>query len=233
VKDWTTIEHAAQCAKNEREKRKAYSGISRIMEKALPSELEKIIEATKDGFIRKQAEVELWWRAFDKKPKNLLEFIQTSNDKDKIGNAIIELGNLKSRDAVNILIDLLDDTDLREAAAMALRQMPTQKSFRPLVRSIKKQPEGVECLLYTLQVIDCSGAAEFLIDLFISNPDAPVVRDDIYVCFAEGAVKKISKTTKKKCCQKLISAIQQSNDEQNKEDLEQFYKVVNDVKTSS
>ena len=233
MRDWRCLEQASQSAKTERDKRKAQRRIINYLEKVSFPELEEIVGAAKEKFLRRHAEVEFWWRKFDKKPENLLEFIRTSNDKDKIIEVIIELGNLKCMDAVSMLIGFLDDIELRNSAASALREMPTQKSFKPLIQSIKQEPEGIECLLYALQVIDCSGAAEFLIDLFILNPDAPVVRDDIYVCFAEGAVKKISKTTKKKCCQKLISAIQQSNDEQNKEDLEQFYKVVNDVKTSS
>jgi hypothetical protein len=227
------LEIEAKNAKTNRNKRKFHFATINYLNKASLSELEDIFRKTKDKFTKEHVEVELWWRKFDKQPENLLDFIQTSKNKNKMISAIIEIGNLKYKNAVSILIDFLEDVDLRDSAAMALRQMPTQKSFRPLIQSIRQEPEGIECLLYALQVIDCSKASEFLVDLFTSKPDAPVVRDDIYVCFAEGAVKKISKTTKKKCCQKLISAIQQSNDKHNKEDLEQFYKVVNAVKTSS
>jgi HEAT repeat protein len=229
MKDWKSLEHAAQCAKTEREKRKAQFAIIKLLEKVSLPELKEIVGTAKDEFIKEQAEVELWWRKFDKNPKNLLNFIRTSNDKNKIGNAIIELGNLKCRDAVSTLIGFLDDIDLRDPAASALRKMPTQEAFRPLVQSIKRYPNGAECLLYALQVLDCSDAAELLVDLFILKPDAPAVRDAIFVCFAKKAVKRIPKQVKDACRSKIMSAMKESQDQSNTKELRQFYEVLSQV----
>ena len=227
--DWKSLEHNIRCAKGEKEKRKAHIAIRKYVEKAQPFELREIIKATENAFIRRQVEIELWWREFDKKPENLLELIQTSNDKNKIVNAVIELGNLKCRDAISMLISFLDDIDLRDSAAMALRQMPTQEAFEPLIKSIKQYDDGVECLLYALQVLDCSDAAELLVDLFISKPNALAIRDDIYVCFKEKAVKRISKQIKDSCCTKILMAIKESRDRSNTKELSQLFEVLNQI----
>jgi hypothetical protein len=230
MKDWKSLEQVAQCAKTGRDKRKAHFAIIKLLEKVSLPELKEIVGVAKDEFIKKQAEVEFWWREFDKKPANLLELIQTSDDKDKIGNAIIELGNLKCKEAVNTLIGFLDDVELRNPAASALRKMPTQEAFEPLVQSIKKHPDGAECLLYALEVLDCSDAAELLVDLFISKPDAIVVRDDIYGCFESKAVKLIPKDIKNSCCSKLREAIENASSKVDAKELGQLLELVVQVK---
>ena len=229
MKDWKALEHAARCAKSEKEKRKAHFAIVKYLEKALIPELREIVKATENELIKKHAEIELWWREFDKKPENLLKLIQTSNDKEKLGLAITELGNLKCRDAVSTLIGFLEDIDLRDPAALALRKMPTQEACEPLIQAIKRYPDGAECLLYALQVLDCSEAAELLVELFISKPNAIVVRDDIFVCFAGKSVKSIPKQVKDACCSKVLKAIKESQDQSNTKELRQFYEVLSQV----
>jgi len=229
MKDWKSLEHSARCAKGEKEKRKVYFAIRKYLENALISELKEIVKATEDEFIKKQAEIELWWREFDKKPEKLLKLIQTSNDKEKIGMAVTEIGNLKCRDAVSTLIGFLEDIDLRDPAALALRKMPTQEACEPLIQAIKRYPDGAECLLYALQVLDCSEAAELLVELFISKPNAIVVRDDIFVCFAEKAVKRIPKQVKDACFSKVLKAIEEAKDQSDTKELRQFYEVLSQV----
>jgi hypothetical protein len=229
VKDWKELEQAVKYAKDEKAKRRACFAIVTQLEKAPIPELEKIIQSAKDEFIRNRAEIELWWQEFDKKPKNLMKLIQTSNEKEKIQKAVDKLGDLKYWDAVGTLIGFLEDIDLRDSAASALRKMPTQESFEPLVQSIKQHPDGAECLLYALQVLDCSDAAELLVDLFISKPSALIVRYDIYVCFAEKAVKCIPKQIKDRCCSKLLKAIEKSQDLTDTKELEQLYNSVNQI----
>ena len=218
-----------QCAKDEKHKRRAFIAIRKYLEKALVAELKNIIETTEDKLVKKHAEIQLWWQEFDKEPKNLLELIKTSNNKEKINIAIEELGNLKYRDTVSTLICFLGDIELRDSAALALRKMPTQEAFEPLVQSIKQDPGGAECLLYALQVLDCSDAAELLVDLFVSAPNAPVVRDDIYVCFAEKAVKRIPREVKEACCSRLLRATEEPQSPNDTKELEQLYNLVNQI----
>lgn len=230
MKDWKSLEQATRCAKTESDKWKAHFAIIRLLEKVPLPELKEIVGAAEDDFFKEQAQVELWWRQFDKKPDNLLELIRTSNDKNKIRNAIIELGNLKWRDALSTIIGFLDDIALRDAAAMALREMPTQEAFEPLIRSIRRYPsEGPQCLLYALEVLDSSDAGELLVDLFISAPDAIVVRDDIYRCFETKAVKLIPIDIKNSCCSKLRKAIENASSKDDAKELRQLLELVDQV----
>jgi hypothetical protein len=232
MKDWKSLEQDARCAKAERDKRRVHFRIIQLLERVSLEELKQIVGAAEDEFLKEQAEVELWWRHFDKKPKNLINLIRTSKNTKKIRNAIIELGNLACRDAISTVIGFLDNIDLRDAAAMALRKMPTQEAFEPLIQSIRRYPhEGPECLLYALEVLDCSDAAELLVDLFIPEPDAIVVRDDIYRCFESKAVKLIPKDIKTSCCSKLRKAIENASSKDDDRELRQLLELVDQVKT--
>jgi len=225
--NWKTLLNSMQRVKDKKHKRRAFIAVRKYLEKASVQELKGIIETTGDKFVRKHAKIQIWWREFDKEPKNLLELIKTSDNKEKINIAIEELGNLKYRDAINTLIGFLGDTELRDSSALALRKMPTQEAFEPLVQSIKQNSDGAECLLYALQVLDCSEAAELLVDLFIPAPNAPAVRDDIYVCFSEGAVKRIPKEVKETCCSKLLRATETPQSPTDTKELKQLYDLVN------
>lgn len=229
MKTWAKLLHFAQFAKDKKEKRKAGTAIRKYLENASMPELKEIIQTTEDEFIVKHAETQLWWREFDKKPENLLYLIKISNNKEKVNIAVEELGNLKYWDAVSTLIGFLGEIDLRDSTALALRKMPTQEAVDPLVQSIKQYPDGAECLLYALQVLDCSNAAKLLVDLFIAKPKAPAVRDDIYVCFAEKAVKCIPKQIKDVCCSRLLKAIENNQDQTDTKEIKQLYNLVNQI----
>ena len=229
MEDWVTLEEAEKNAKSEKEKRKVFRTILKKTEKASIAELDETLNSTNSKLIEKQIKLELWWRSFSKDPEKLLEFIETATDKDKISRAIIELGEIKHRNATNTIIKFLDDMDLRDSAALALREMPTQEAFKPLIQSIKKNPDGSECLLYALELLDCSDAAELLVDLFILKPNAPVVRYDIYVCFSEGAVKRIPKEVKEVCCSKLLGATEEPRSPNDTKELKQLYDLVNQI----
>lgn len=230
--NWKSFHYSLQHASDEKGKRLALANIRRLLERASSAELKEIQSEAEDEFIRQHAELELWWRDVEKEPDSLLKSIQTSDDKKRVEKAITELGNIKYPDAVDIIAGYLNDIDLRDSAALALRQMPSQKVFIPLLHAIKQHPDGAECLLYALQVLDCSDAAEYLVELFISKPNALVVRDDIYVCFFDKAVKQISKKTKEICCAKLLKAIECSPSEDDIEELKKLYAVVLQIEES-
>jgi hypothetical protein len=229
MEDWVTIENAEKTAKSEMEKRKVFRAILRKAEKDSPLELEEALRNTSSKLITEQVKLELWWRGFPKDPEKLLEFIKTAKDKDKIERVITELGEIKHKGATNTIINYLDDIDLRDAAALFLRDMPTQEAFVPLVEGIKKHPDGSECLLYALEVIDCSDAAELLVDLYISMPNAILAREDICTCFEQKAVKKIPENVKNSCCQKLHKAIENTTNKDDAEDMNRLLELVMEV----
>lgn len=229
MKQWETLQYLLQSAKEAKEKKQLRMAVQKFIEEASVAELKEISGVAGDEFLRQQAEIELWWKDFEKTPGNLLDVIRDSHNENKIGKAIIKLGNMKCWDSVDVLITFLTVNRLRDSAALALREMPTQKTLKPIVEAIQRNPDGAECLLYALQVLDCSDAAEFLVELFISKPKALVVRDDIYTCFSKKAVRKVTRPTKVACCSKLAKAIEKSEDQNDIKELKQLYDALLEI----
>jgi hypothetical protein len=226
MEDWVMLEESESNAKNEKDKRRLFSALSKKIGKASIQELEDILDNTNSKLVKEQVKLELWWRSFCKDPENLHKFVKTATDEDQISRAIAELGEVKYRKAISTIIKFLDHVNLRDSAALALREMPTQDALVPLINSIKNNPDGSECLLYSLEVLDCSDIVEFLVDFYISRPKAILVREDICSCFSGNAIKKIQVNKKNTCCDKLSDAIKNADDRENVECLNRLLSII-------
>ena len=212
-------------SRDEHEKWKARICLERVFAKKTILELKCIVKSFSNEIIKRQAKFEIWRRKLDRTVENLLKIIHHCDDEYKIGEAITELGRQKFSDATDIFIDLLKSKSsvIRTCAALALLNNPTQKAFRPLLMAIKKHKENCAAFVHALEVLDCHTTAEFLVDLFISKPDAPMVRINIIDCFEGNAISGISSKIGKRIKSKISKAIQKSNDDTDKYELRRFY----------
>jgi hypothetical protein len=210
---------------DEHEKWKARIRLERVLAKKTIPELKCIVKTFSNEIIKRRAEFEIWRRKLDRTVENLLKIIHHCDDEDKIGEATKELGRQKFSDAIDLFIDLLKSKSsvIRTCAALALLDNPNQKAFRPLLRAIKKHKENCAVFVHALEVLDCNTAAEFLVDLFISKPDAPMVRINIIDCFESGAISRIPAKIGKKIKAKIFKAIRKSKDDTDKYELRRFY----------
>jgi len=71
-------------------------------------------------------------------------------------------------------------------------------------------------------VLDCTDAIELLVDLFISEDNAPLLRISVLECIRCDAVRHISTETLRKCICKIESAIQKTGDSDNLGELEEL-----------
>jgi len=126
------------------------------------------------------------------------------------------------------LIGLLkcENKSIRNAAALALENIPTQIALEPLIEAIKKDPDNCQMLTAPLSVIDCTVAVEFLVELFIKKTDAPIARLHILACFKSGAIKKITPEVAKKIKIKLTNAFDKYKEDR---DIKALYELIKRV----
>lgn len=217
-------------SKDLKERRRATMSLSRLLEKETCPALRIRIQNSTDEVELKEAKFQLWRKELDRSLESLLDIIHNCDDEDKVDEAILAIGDQGYKEAIDTLVDLLGTTSnshIRDAIALSLREMPDQKkTYKPLIRAIRENPDDCETLIYALQVFDCSEAAEFLVDLFIAKPNAPVARISILGCFEEGAISKIRNEVKETCCVKIQNAIKSTGDENNAEELKELLKWV-------
>ncbi|OHB56110.1 MAG: hypothetical protein A2Y07_01165 [Planctomycetes bacterium GWF2_50_10] len=211
-------------SKDEHKKQISCVRLERILEKKTISELNQIIKSINNNVIIHRAKFEIWRKKLDRTPANLLNIIHYDDDDDRICEAITELGQ-QTRDTVDLFIKLLKDkrSFVRTHAALALLDNPTQKALKPLITAIKKNKNNCAVCVHALEVLDCTVAAEFLIDLFISKPNAPMVRLNIIECFEGDAIRSIPAEIGKKIKTTIFKAIQKSKDETDKYEIRRFY----------
>lgn len=188
----------------------------------------RLKKSSRNKVINRSAQLEIWWRKLDRTPKSLLKIINHCNDEDKISEAVIELGKQKYKGAIDLFINLLKNksSSVRTSAAIALNENPVQKAFLPLIRAIKKHKEHCSAFVFALEKLNCTEATEFLVDLFIAKPNAPIVRINIIECFEVGAVTTISSKIGRKIKTKISNAIRESKNKEDKYELRKFYKKV-------
>ncbi len=216
-------------SKDEKEKRKAKMYLYHLMEQLPYEKLQQCILQSSDDFEKKIAEWHLWRRSLDKSFDNLLRIIRESGDEDKVREAAIILGEEGYTEAVDILIDLLRTSDspyIRDGAALGLRELKDPRAFIPLIDQIKKYPEDCETFVYALEVFDCTSEVELLVDLFVSQPQAILLRLNIIECFKTGPVKKINSELVRLCCQKIEQAMLKSDSPSNTGQLEDLCAVI-------
>jgi len=210
---------------SDRKKAKAKIALKVMLREESMPELRRIIKSSSNEIIKDQAEFEIWRRKLDRTPENLIKLICQCDDEDKVGEALTELGSQKFTDAIDLFIYSLKSKSsvVRIQAALALLDNPTQKALRPLLTAIKKHKENCAVFIHALEVLDCHAATEFLVDLFISKPDAPMVRINIIECFEGNAITKISTAMGNRIKLKISKAIRKSKDDTDKYELHRFY----------
>jgi len=111
---------------------------------------------------------------------------------------------------------------IREGAAIGLRKLKDQHVFVPLIAQIKRAPELAEVLVYALGVLDCASEAEFLVELYVSQPHAPLLRMNLMDCFPPQTVRRIPDHNRKICLGKLNAGIQKAPNDEEAEELYRF-----------
>lgn len=83
-----------------------------------------------------------------------------SDDWDTCLSAVDRLAQIDSTESTNILLDMLKsgDSQIRNLAAVAMRESKNQKYFGPLIKRINELgPSGqIGTLVYALELLDCS-----------------------------------------------------------------------------
>jgi len=212
-------------SKSDFQKRIVIVRLKRILTKKSIPELISLRKTFDNEEIVKYVEFEIWRRALDHKPENLLKIIRESDNNEMVCEAIKELGKQKKVEMVDLFIEFLENRSqsIRRAAALALLENPNQKAFQPLIDTIKKHKDSCAELVDALAVLDCHNEIEFLVDLFISKSTAPMVRICIIECFEGNSIKSISSETGKKIKKRIFDAIHKSKDEIDQYELQRFY----------
>jgi HEAT repeat protein len=118
----------------------------------------------------------------EESPTLLLETLRTSKSIDDVRHAAIRLGDEGVGEAFGPLVELLggEHPVLRDAAALALRDLRDQRALQPLTQAIQREPHRCSTYIYALQPLDCRPIVEFLVDLYIQA--APATRSSISGC---------------------------------------------------
>jgi hypothetical protein len=83
-----------------------------------------------------------------------------SDDWEICRSAVVRLAEINSEESTTILLDMLksDDAEIRNLAAVAMRDTRNQKYLTPLIKRINDLgPKGkIGTLVYALEFLDCS-----------------------------------------------------------------------------
>lgn len=115
-------------------------------------------------------------------PESLLHTLRTSTDTEEVRHAAIRLGDEQVIEALDDLVAMLRHPQLvlRDAAALALRDLRDQRALHPLADAVRAEPGRCGTFLYALQTLDCRPIVEFLVELFIDS--GPSVRTSVSGC---------------------------------------------------
>jgi hypothetical protein len=88
-----------------------------------------------------------------------------SSDRELVKSSADKLGEIGGDEITDFLISLLelDDSGIRDRAALALEQIGDNKAVEPLLKSIFKNPNYNGTLVFALESLDCS---KHLTDIF-------------------------------------------------------------------
>lgn len=130
-------------------------------------------------------------------PKNSLEDIRKRGKAHGVGSVTLLLKN--------------KDAQIRNAAALILREMRNDKAVEPLMKAIKNSRDrnNIGTLVYALEVLDCSKWLLALIDLVlhgnyeVQNHALAIIAKQSFkagpkdICKARGMIRKYSKLPNK------------------------------------
>jgi HEAT repeat protein len=155
----------------------------------------------------------------EESPTLLLETLRTSTNIDDVRHAAIRLGDEGVREAFAPLVEMLasDHPVLRDAAALALRDLRDQRALEPLTEAIQREPQRCSTYIYALQPLDCRPIAEFLVDLYIKS--APPIRSSISGCVDNFDPSSLPDDVLRRTRQKLREAAQSPTSESDREQL--------------
>ncbi len=154
-----------------------------------------------------------------------------SDDTNTVIKAAHTLGDLGDRQAVPMLIDMLQTTSnptIRDAIAVGLRELGDERALHPLLSLIADpKTEGHRgTLVYALEGFNCASCLSFLVDLVISS-NFEVSHQAFLVI--ESIESKVSAMTLDTCLQRVQEALSQSDDEK-VELLKELIEMLNDMK---
>jgi len=180
-------------------------------------ELRTRIENSSDSVEAEMAEWILWRNKLDKSFDNLIQIVRTSSDEEKIREAAILLGEEGYMEAVEPLIRLMVDTPnshVREGAALGLRDLADQRALKPIVETIKRNPESASTFVYALETLDCREIVEFLIALFVSQPEDYMLRCSIIECIKKVSILGLSDELLNTCMRRLKESLTGKRDDE-------------------
>ena len=132
---------------------------------------------------------QIWENDLDKCEDNLLKLIQCETDGKKLSIIMWEIGVRGYVSAIPYLNEYLykDDLFLQDRAALALAYLSQESVLPRIVEMIKERPDDCDCdsLVAAMSELDCSGICDFLIELFIAQPEANYMRLLIVGIFRE------------------------------------------------
>lgn len=194
------LTRAITIASNERDKRRAESGLETFLNNRNVAELEKLLSFKYSDSVVKEIEFAIWSKKLDCDLDNLLHIIYSENDVRKKDTAILAIGDKGYTEAAGTLIELLGSSDvvIREAAAISISNIKLQKALKPLVSTIKANPNSSELLYGAFLALNCNEIVKFLIEQY-ANTNSIIIRYTIEQCFTEGAVTSITPSEKEYC----------------------------------
>ena len=155
----------------------------------------------------------------EESPTLLLETLRTSTNIDDVRHAAIRLGDEGVAEAFEPLLGLLksDQPVLRDAAALALRDLRDQRALQPLTEAIQREPRRCSTYVYALQALDCRPVAEFLVDLYINS--GPAARASISGCLDTIEPDSLSGETLGRIREKVHAATESADNDSDREQL--------------
>jgi HEAT repeat protein len=157
----------------------------------------------------------------DESPQALLEVLKTSQNEDDVRHAALRLGDEQVSEAVGPLIDLLNNAktpSLRDAAALALRDLRDQRALDPLAEAVRREPERFATFIYAMQALDCSPVADFLVDLYLKGSDK--TRVGLSGCLETLDPVSVPRDVIERLRAKVASATHEAESERDREQLQ-------------
>ena len=132
----------------------------------------------------------------DKEITTLKEKIK-SEDWDTRRSAVDRLAEINSEESTSILLDMLksDDAQIRNLAAVAIRESKDQKYFDPLIKRISElgTKGQIGTLVYALENLDCSRNLHAIANLNLNREKNMEVKHSTTVILNEQSFKLTKK----------------------------------------
>lgn len=210
------------------QRRKARLYLWKTMDSLSNDELAKCAE-TGTEIEKEIAQWYLWRRHLDTSMSSLLCIIHEDRDADHVHEAAILIGEKKYVEALDDLIELLcqsKDAYIKEGAAHGLRELGDPRAFPYIVQQLRDNPDFAEGFVYALELFDCRGILEMLIDLFVAQPKAALLRANVRGCIRNQDLDNTPESVLDNCLLKLDLAMQRAMDPDDVEELEALYKIL-------